>query len=817
MGSKQNSKKIDASVGGLVWVRRRNGSWWPGRIMGLHELSANCLVSPKSGTPVKLLGREDASLDWYNLEKSKRVKAFRCGEFGECIEKAKASAAHSNKKAVKYARREDAILHALELESAHETNKHHGNHKRMDGYAGKHHDSWVRQTQNMYSSGKGHECMDGEGSKLEANSMQELSQSGISFEDPNDSTHKVHSLLKKRRKTPNDSEDDGTEGTKRMRGLKDLVMGVEAKRETNINTHTEGSAQLDCASVTEPDICNSLSTRSHINSSKHFFSSLKRRRSQVASICENLKRKNRRRQLTKVLESTAMVSVPVFCDEGASSGGLSFQGMRDRNFSALESTELKKSNDSLLINNKSDFTGVLGEKQTSLESSEYTNGAGISSFHCHPESKNSKLSSMSEIPENECFDSLFDVPFVEEETRFGGFSPIFAPCASRKFRSVHSSQVGSISLRSEGLNKNGSTNFAIKHNNVSQRTKKGTSRWQSKGKRNSRSLGKKTKKSLDSRSVDGDEGMDDFLAGSLSVCISPEVHNNTLGESLMSDNGARWSNQIGEPKYLDSTKYGTRSSGNREVLIHSSEVRGGKFKSLSREKSVLDRSTTKVRSLPVLPTMPPRSPSHHQSYFTSNSRYEISDVSSINFPWGPSLFDVNLEVKASYSCQNVPLVSLMSKLSGKAIVGHPLTVEVCNDGYCDLLISSLNYSPTSSSGKLIDSATENLSDQSIDEGSKAVGPMQAETGYTDQFLEAPWKKSVKHSTFKSPNRSPKNRKCGLNSKKTRKLSSFSLLPRQEEKRKAVVEKLKGAVMACVPLKVVFSRISESLNCSRRTF
>ncbi|KAL9265555.1 hypothetical protein AKJ16_DCAP25832 [Drosera capensis] len=39
-------------------------------------------MSPRSGTPVKLLGREDASVDWYNLEKSKRVKAFRCGTPG---------------------------------------------------------------------------------------------------------------------------------------------------------------------------------------------------------------------------------------------------------------------------------------------------------------------------------------------------------------------------------------------------------------------------------------------------------------------------------------------------------------------------------------------------------------------------------------------------------------------------------------------------------------------------------------------------------------------------------------------------------------
>ncbi|VFQ91555.1 unnamed protein product [Cuscuta campestris] len=73
-------------------------------------------MTPRSGTAVKLLGRDDASVDWYNLEKSRRVKAFRCGEFDECIERAEASLGMPPKKREKYARREDAIMHALVLE-----------------------------------------------------------------------------------------------------------------------------------------------------------------------------------------------------------------------------------------------------------------------------------------------------------------------------------------------------------------------------------------------------------------------------------------------------------------------------------------------------------------------------------------------------------------------------------------------------------------------------------------------------------------------------------------------------------------------------
>ncbi|MCO5569553.1 hypothetical protein L7F22_023268 [Adiantum nelumboides] len=112
----EGGSAVDNAEGTLVWVRRRNGHWWPGRVLASHELLRSHLLVPKSGTPVKLLGKDDASVDWYNFGKSRRIKAFRCGEFDDCIERARSFGCLRSKNREKYARRDDAILHALELE-----------------------------------------------------------------------------------------------------------------------------------------------------------------------------------------------------------------------------------------------------------------------------------------------------------------------------------------------------------------------------------------------------------------------------------------------------------------------------------------------------------------------------------------------------------------------------------------------------------------------------------------------------------------------------------------------------------------------------
>lgn len=351
--------------------------------------------------------------DWYNLEKSKRVKAFRCGEYDDCIEKAKASAANSNKKAVKYARREDAILHALEIENARQEKDHMDFNTRMNNLGVENGNS-ARESPSISHSGNANDDMDDDVSNSEESSdtVEELSESGLSFEGPNHvSSSKVQSL-QGRRRTPNDSEDDGTEGVKRMRGLEDLGIGISSKRKVQVGGLLE-LVQQDNASLSDTNNRNCVSNETTVHGSR-VSSSLKRKRTQVTNVHEFLKKKNRRRPLTKVLESTAMVSVPVICDQLPSSCRSPLGGLSDARVSGLESTESKRSV-SVVIKNSSDCNGVSCENGPSLNASEPASDTS----HIN-KMKENESSSISGFAENDSSDRLFDVPFIGEEKHSAG-------------------------------------------------------------------------------------------------------------------------------------------------------------------------------------------------------------------------------------------------------------------------------------------------------------------------------------------------------------------------------------------------------------
>ncbi|KAL6127446.1 hypothetical protein ACLB2K_070811 [Fragaria x ananassa] len=252
----------DFSVGSIVWVRRRNGSWWPGKIVGLEELSTSHLTSPRSGTPVKLLGREDASVDWYNLEKSKRVKPFRCGDFDDCIHKAESAQGMPPKKREKYARREDAILHALELErellrkegnlalSAEVMNRQHSKH------------GAVKKDVFMPSESLGKEYSKLGNSKLnQLYKRKDLSHMNDIIGSP---------LSSQRLKEGNQlsGEDDHFEVTPRMRGLQDFGLKIaSSKRKISSSSSLNGFWKPAADSTVEPFAHGGLGLRgtSHVN------------------------------------------------------------------------------------------------------------------------------------------------------------------------------------------------------------------------------------------------------------------------------------------------------------------------------------------------------------------------------------------------------------------------------------------------------------------------------------------------------------------------------------------------------------------------
>ncbi|TYI64551.1 hypothetical protein E1A91_D09G096800v1 [Gossypium mustelinum] len=601
--------------------------------------------------------------DCCDIEKPKRVKAFHSGDYDECIEKAMAAATNSSKKAVKYAQRKYAILHALEIKSEHLVEDHC---------------SSARESLTGSYSGKENEYLTDEMSESEndSDSALELSSPFISFEEPNHiNGTKMHSMLVKRTNTPNDSKDDGTERNKRMRGLEDLGLGVESKRKAEAPGLLE-LVQQDNASLYG-------SNNGHFLSNGDHSSLIKRKRSQLANVHKFSKRKYHWRPLTKVLASTAMVSVPVVCGEVPSSSGLSLMGLSDKKFPGMDFNESGESvyevinnNNNNNTNNNSDNTGVSCENC-------------VSNAFEH-------VADVSQISNTTKDDEIFGIP---------DFSPILVSCPSAI------PEVGDLGRRAkiEGHNESGFTRLvAIDTNSTSQRMEEGATEWQLKGKRKVRQISKIHKRGL-RKYVD----MDD--------------------ESKHSYGFSRGSDQKVEEQ-LD---------GFRDCKSMSQEPR---VKGPIVEAKILPgRSMTPRRSLLI-------------------------------------------EVKANYRPQHVQLVSLVSKVNGKALIGHPLTVEVSSD---DCYYGDLTH-------EVAIECTE-------------VGHLVKQN--PGGLIST---KNMKMESRFPPRKSAKVKKTGLSSKKTRKLSSLNGPKPGVDDWKLVTEKFKGHEIACIAVKLAFSRINEALNNSNTT-
>lgn len=691
-------KALDATVGDLVWVQRKNGCWWPGQIMSLDDLPENGSGpgsgSPRSGTPIKLLGRDDSSVDWYDLETGKGIKAFRCGEYDTCIEKAKVSAPKFLKRSLKYPRREIAIFYALEIEK---TSLFKGGSNIGDNSDDEAPVNCENGSASMSHATKDSECSSEETTSVEtanacednSNSTQELSHSGISYEETNGTTClQGQQFKRKRRKTPNDSEDDGNEGFKRMKGLNDLGVGSDRKLRV-LALANPGPSNSISVNNTRAANCTSIGSLANGGGAVPSF---KKKRSQVVHIHELLKRKYRRRPLTKVLENTTMVPVRIICDE--------FSNPYERSDAISPFYECKD-----------------GKKDTEL-----LNG---------------------HLPEVDSSDTLIDAPFVDEELHPSGFSPVWQPSSPLKPRVGVFKGNSSRNFHTQGafreldaLDETGPIYCPAPFN---QKVEKSASKWQSKGKRKARFLSKSDEMNSQKKFDVGHEKSDAYGTG----FESP-------GQFSPSSNG-------------------------------------------------LLNGFTGVRKHISVSASSPRSFSYHQPRFLVPSSLESPDVLSF--------FEVEVSVEATRpQVQHVPYISLMSKLSGKPITGHPVAVEALEDGFCDLQTS--NY-PASGSCEL------------DDEDAEMDFVVEPKTRKTKRI------KLRSHSSRrKRKGKSSKSKKRhGSSSKKTRKLSSLTgphklnpgkRKPMVQSSKGPTVQSTKGPTLACVPLKIVFSRINEALNGSTRS-
>lgn len=277
--------------------------------------------------------------DWYNLEKSKRIKAFRCGEYDDCIAKAKASAIRSNKrkgKSGKYAHRVDAILHALELEKCHLTN---GNEKRSSRKKNSKVSciakDLLKQKKMMFKNKREFVFTAKKSVKLEEICSHEMSHSVTSFERPEqplDST-----IQKKRLKNPNDSEDDG-DGIRRMKDLQDLGLGML----TTCKPHMHANMKESCAKGPSGHASHNKSAFAKTLSSISLRSRFKPSYTQLFHVYQNLKRRNRRRRrLTKIWVGSDKVNVPLIYQDGNNTEDLTSYGITMKRLNDLKSSSKK--------------------------------------------------------------------------------------------------------------------------------------------------------------------------------------------------------------------------------------------------------------------------------------------------------------------------------------------------------------------------------------------------------------------------------------------------------------------------------------------
>ncbi|TYI47625.1 hypothetical protein E1A91_D13G187100v1 [Gossypium mustelinum] len=595
----ENGAGIDGGgVGSIVWVRRRNGSWWPGKIPGPEELPASHLASPRIGTPVKLLGREDASVDWYNLEKSKRVKAFRCGEFDDCIERAESSQGVPPKKREKYARREDAILHALELE------------KELLRKQGK-----LDRPSNARSKSSGSAKKDSCGSDISNGKPGNTKSIQSRNQDTSIKGETVSSpvLLQKdpARNLPS-SENDHAEIIPRMREMQDMGLKTACAKQKL----TSFSA-LDDDTLSPSTRVLSMGRPAHINGEQRMEGVLRAKRSKC------------------------MYFPPESFDV--------------LDYKEILRNQIEMSPSHFLECDSYPFHRLLIEDDSSEFLEDVESGSS--------ESTSSESESESDSSETE--------PDMDEDITSHSGATICMDARLGAFQRLDTLGGGSMGQgESDESSLSGEMSHFYPHDPHS--VNEAVSKWQLKGKRNLRNLGKRSMDASEIRGYDGyapglhseERGMFRKRLLGQTYCRNHDFDNDVDVAGLSAkDFGAQMFGFDGTGS-LYMPRDSSRSRDSFDHNIHDWE--GMRWENHAAERNEWENEVW-----------------HFDPKFSTHRNFGGKRRSI--------LIDVDLNVQASYRKEPVPIVSLMSKLDGKAIIGHPIQIEALDDNSTETLLSANGY------------------------------------------------------------------------------------------------------------------------------
>ncbi|KAG6715026.1 hypothetical protein I3842_05G229900 [Carya illinoinensis] len=757
--------------GSIVWVRRRNGSWWPGKILGPEELASSHLTSPRSGTPVKLLGREDASVDWYNLEKSKRVKAFRCGEFDDCIEKAESSQGMPIKKREKYARREDAILHALELE------------KQILGKQGK---LGIDSDRTSSKSSAGMKkrlvsCSEnfGDDNGKLGNSIPQQFPSRLEKYHKDKSIGGLLSSQKTMDGNQLSGDDDHSEIMPRMRGLQDFGLKITPAKQMPLpsvgsNGSWKPTADHHADALPGGGVL-SMGNASHANGVEQ---------TGLAS------RAKKRR------------CVYLTAEHGDS-----------LDYGETSRSRIEMSTSQFGVGNGHPYSGSFIEENSSgfTEDVETNSSTGSSE-------------SESDFSETE--------PEMDEDTT------LLSVAEWNTLGRSEAQEHGLMSTEEHDESAfSGDMSHHYLHDHVS--ANDAVSKWRLKGKRNTRNVTK--------RSVDASNGR-----GSIHG-ICPEergsgLRHRTLRQNLSFRRNDDFDYSVDddeeeEEEDDDDNDVDERDFGNQKVRLVS------KYSLTSRAAS---RGRSSVgRKMVGWEDLRWEDPPALRGYWgVKGEQFDPYFDAHYHFGGRPRsmLVNVDLKVQASYQKEPVPIVSLMSKLNGKAIIGHPIQIEALEDGSAETLLSTIdevfnNENTTLQPAWRTARRTANFrrvprphlsSALDGDEATNDLSLLYQEGKLPSKKLNAgsfSYKPSLDRSNLPHSPRPPTDRKflkkppkkvSLSSSQKTRTLSSIateqhvSIKPIQDGNSGQMDGLIKPestgpTTVACIPVKLAFSRLLEKIN------